>query len=338
MNHHAPVHNFQRSRGPVVSRLHIHAVVFGATFVMNQTKGAPVLAVVLIGLLWGLNWPAVKYLLTEMPPLTIRAIAFPSAALILAIVAKVAGQKLRPAPGEIGPIVMTGLLVVFGFNVLTTLGQMLTETSKAVIIAYTMPGLTAVFAAIFLREKLGGRQLLAVGLGMAGLGVLASKDVQSLLADPLGPAIMLAAATSWALGNVALKAHQWSLQPLALTVWFFVVSGILCGGLAIIVEPAWHQSWPSTFALLTLGYHILGPMVICYALWTAIVGRLPASVAAITALLAPVVGVSSAVILLGDPVSWQKVVALVLVLASIILVLLPRRDIPRNEPASMQQR
>ena len=69
--------------------------------------------------------------------------AFPIAAVLLAIVAKIRGDSLRPAPGEFFAIALTGLLVVFGFNVLTTLGQMLTETSKAAIIAYTMPAMTA---------------------------------------------------------------------------------------------------------------------------------------------------------------------------------------------------
>ncbi len=83
---------------------------------------------------------------------------------------------------------------------------------------------------------------------------------------------------------------------------------------------------PSTPVLLTLAYHALGPMVVCYALWTALVGRLSASVAAITSLLAPVVGVSSAVVLLGDAVTWQKIVSLGLILLSIKLAIAPQAE------------
>jgi drug/metabolite transporter (DMT)-like permease len=122
-----------------------------------------------------------------------------------------------------------------------------------------------------------------------------------------------------------LKARKWSLSSLALTVWFFVISAIFCAPLAIIFEAPWQQVWPSSPVLWTWAYHILGPMVVCYALWTVIVGKLPASTAAITALLAPVVGMSSAVILLSEPITWQKLVALLMVLISITLVLLPSR-------------
>lgn len=63
----------------------------------DRAKGTPIATVVLIGLFWGLNWPAVKFMLTEMPPMTIRAMAFPVAAVCLAAVAWGRGLALRPA-------------------------------------------------------------------------------------------------------------------------------------------------------------------------------------------------------------------------------------------------
>lgn len=292
----------------------------------DQTGRASILIVALIGLLWGLNWPAVKFMLTEIPPLTIRATAFPCAALLLALIANSRRQNLWPVSRDILPIVITGLLLIFGFNVLTAVGQTVTETSKAAIIAYTMPALTAAFAAAILGERLEVRHVVALILGMVGLVVLASENVSALLSDPTGPAIMFLAALSWALGNVALQSRAWSLLPLPLTVWFFVVSSILCWPLVLLFEPPWEQSWPSTPVLLTLLYHAAGPMVVCYALWTVLVDRLSATVAAIASLLAPVVGVSSAVILLGDPLTWQKVVSLTMILASILMSLTYRQE------------
>ena len=296
----------------------------------EQVKGAPILTVLLIGLLWGLNWPAVKFMLTEMPPLTIRAVALSLAAIMLAILGKTKGLQLRPAPGDCMHMVITGLLVIFGFNVFTALGQLLTETSKAAIIAFTMPAFTAVFAAIFLGERLGARSLIALAIGMAGLAVLASEDFSALIAEPLGPVVMLLAALSWALGTVALKARTWSLPPLALTVWFFAVSGVACWPLVLIFEPPWHQSWPTAPVLWTLGYHTFGPMVVCYALWTTMVGRTSATIAAIATLMVPVVGVASAVILLGDPVTWQKILSLSMILTSIFLTQRPVKQAQRT--------
>lgn len=273
------------------------------------------------GLLWGLNWPAVKILLTEIPPLTIRAAAFPLAAILMAAVARALGHRLWPERGEWTAIAGTGLLLVFGFNVFTVLGQTLTETSRAAIIAYTMPAFTALFAAPVLGERIGARTAAALALGMAGLAVLASEDIAGLAADPRGPLLMLAAAVSWALGNVALKLRVWSLPPLSLAVWFFVISTLLCAPLALVLEEPPYPAELSARVLAIFAFHVLGPMVICYTLWTTLLRRMPATVAALSILFAPVVGVAASVALLGDPLTWQKPVALALVLASIAMTL-----------------
>lgn len=279
------------------------------------------LAVLLIGVLWGLNWPAVKFMLTEIQPLTIRAAAFPLAALVLAALARRLGHGLYVPKSERVPLAITGFFIVFGFNALTSLGQVLVETSRAAIIAYTMPAMTAVLAALVLGDRIGPRLVAALVIGMAGLGVLASEDFAALAAEPLGPAIMLGAALSWSIGNVAVKARNWSLSPLALAVWFFAVSTVACWPLVLIFEAPWRQDWPSAPVLLTLAYHVLGPMVVCYLLWTVLLGRLSATVAAISTLTAPVVGVLSSVLLLNDPLTWQKVLSLTLVVASIAMTL-----------------
>ena len=291
----------------------------------RQARGSSIFAVALIGVLWGLNWPAVKFMLTELQPLTMRAVAFTLAAVLLAIIARVMGHSLRMPKDEIVHAVVTGALVIFGFNALTAFGQLLVQTSRAAIIAYTMPAMTAVLAAVFLGDRLDARLVAALVIGMAGLAVLVSENLPELAAAPAGPAIMALAALSWALGNVALKSRRWSLSPIALTVWFFVVSALLCWPLVLAFEVPWEQPWPSAPVLWALAYHVLGPVVVCYVVWTVLVGRLPATVAAISTLTAPVVGVVSAVVLLGDPLTWQKVLALALVVLSIAMTLAPPR-------------
>ncbi len=283
-----------------------------------------VTAVVLIGLLWGLNWPAVKFMLTELPPFTIRAVALSVAGFALAIVTAAQGHSLTPRRTEVGWIVLTGLLTIFGFNVLVALGQELTETSRAAIIAYLMPALTAVLAAVFLRERLRARHWLALLIGMAGIAVLATEDLPGLVAQPLGPAIMFCAALVWALGTVAMKAGRFTLHPLALTSWFLGVSGAACWPFVLAFEiDRWQV--PSVGVSVVLVWHAILPMVLGYALWTRLVGTLPAGIAAIATLMAPVVGVASSMALLGDPVSLHKIGALTLIVASIALTFLGPR-------------
>lgn len=294
---------------------------------MSARAGAgTILHVVMVGVLWGLNWPAVKFMLSEIPPFTLRAVAFTFAGLVVASIVRARGERLSPPADEWGWLALTSLVYVAGFNILTALGQVLTETSKAAIIAYTMPAMTAGLAALFLGERLDRRRIAALGLGVAGLGALASEDLAALIAAPAGALIMLGAALSWSLGNIAIRSRDWVLPPLSRTAWFFAISAIPAWALALLFEAPFARPVPGAPVLLTMGFHVLGPMVVSYVLFTGLIGRLGASVAALTTLLAPIVGVISSMILLGDPPTWQKALALGLVAASILLTLAPARE------------
>ena len=284
---------------------------------LANTRHIYVVAFLIIGFLWGLNWPAVKFILTEVPPLTLRAVSFTAAAAILLQVVLLLRQPIGIRKDEFIPTAIVGVFLIFGFNVLTAFGQVLLETSKATIIAYTMPSITAILATIYLRERIGFKLLCALLMAMGGLAVLASENLVILIEQPLGPVIMLLAALSWSVGNVGLKSRNWRLQPLPLTVWFFFFSSVVIWPFVFIYEPIWDQDWPGIGVLGALAFHILGPMITCYILWAFLIARLPTTIAAISVMTAPVVGVVSSILFLDDVLTWQKFISLAAIILSI---------------------
>lgn len=127
-----------------------------------------------------------------------------------------------------------------------------------------------------------------------------SADLPALWASPTGPVLMLLAALSWSIGNILMQACPWTLSPLARAVWFFVISAGLTWPLVVIIEPLAQFTIPSPAILWIFAFHVCGPMVACYVMWTILLGRLSATVAAISTLIAPVVGVLSSVSLLNE--------------------------------------
>jgi drug/metabolite transporter (DMT)-like permease len=275
-----------------------------------------------IGLFWGLNWPAVRTVLTEIPPFTIRMIAFAAAAVVLLGLARLRGERIRPAPGELGPLIAVALLSIFGFNILAAFGQLNTETSRAAIIAFTMPVWATLLSVAFLGERLTWERAAALLLGMAGLALLLGEDLVSVARSPLGSLLTLAAALSWACGTVLLKRRTWSLPPLAMAGWMVAISAPPSVLGALLIERPWTLPMPSAEILAILGYHILFPMCWCHFAWVTLVAGLPAPVAAIGTLTIPVVGVVSAILLLGEPALVQKFVALALVVGGVALILI----------------
>ncbi|MFW5681362.1 MAG: EamA family transporter, partial [Pseudomonadota bacterium] len=75
-----------------------------------------ILLLLSIGLFWGLNWPAVRVMLDEVPPFTMRAAAFTVGALVLLALVRLRGERLRPAATDWPALIPVALLSIFGFN------------------------------------------------------------------------------------------------------------------------------------------------------------------------------------------------------------------------------
>lgn len=293
---------------------------------MTRSQAGAVALVMTIGVLWGLNWPAVKFILGSVPPWTFRALAFSFGAVLLAITARGAGERLQVSAHERLPMVIASLLTVFGFNVLTAFGQLLTETSKAAIIAFTMPMWAALLAVIFLGERLTLNRIAALLLGMAGLATLLAGDARNFIDHPAGFLFMLGAAVSWAAGTVLLKARDWAIAPLARSAWLVGVSAIPAWAGSLLFEQPWTLNLPNASVLAVFAFHVVGPVALCYAAWVSLVSRLPASTAAIGTLLIPVVGVLSSSLLLGDVLTLDKIIALGLIVSSVALTFIQPRQ------------
>jgi drug/metabolite transporter (DMT)-like permease len=77
-------------------------------------------------------------------------------------------------------------------------------------------------------------------------------------------------------------------------------------------------------AVLTMLYVIAFPMLFCHWAWFTVVGIFPASVAAISTLEVPVIGVVSGAVVLGEHLGLREAAALALVTTALAVVLLWR--------------
>src|SRR5437660_12300617 len=81
-----------------------------------EPAGLMFLAITSVG--WGFNWPVTKFLLAELPPLTLRGVTGMLGAVLLAALALIRGDSLKVAT-EIWPrLLVAGLLNVTGWMVL----------------------------------------------------------------------------------------------------------------------------------------------------------------------------------------------------------------------------
>ena len=282
----------------------------------------PVLLLAALSLFWGLNWPGMKIILSEVTVWWFRAACLLVGGAILMSLSALSGNRVRLWRREIGPVALCGCFAILGWMVCSAYGVSLMPAGRASIIAFTMPLWATLAAAAVLGEPLSVRKLLGLGLGISGLGVLIGPDLLILERAPLGALFMLLAAISWAIGTVLVKRTAWELPTLSNVAWQLLLSAIPVTAVALLTEPLPAPASLSLPAIAALVYIFLFPMSFCQWAYFKVVGLLPASIAAIGTLAIPVIGVYSSHLVLGEAVGVSELLALLLVLSALVLVLL----------------
>src|SRR3954468_17660546 len=188
-----------------------------ATLSRSRRIGLLCLLVTAVG--WGLNWPVMKLLLREWPPLAARGTAGIAAALGLALLAVLRGQRLAVPPRAIPRLLLAAALNVTAWMGLATVSLLLLTAGEGALLVYTMPIWATLLAWLILGERPNARGLAGLALGVAGLAVLLGGGGHGLGAGRLpGVALALGAAVLFALGTVVLRSAL-GLPPLAATAW-----------------------------------------------------------------------------------------------------------------------
>jgi probable blue pigment (indigoidine) exporter len=267
---------------------------------------------------WGLTWPQSKFLLTMLPPFSMRATCGVAGFSFAFLVAFVRGERLWPPRDQWPRLILFAMLNYGLFIVLTTMSLVWLKASEAVVITYTLPVWASLLAWPMLGERPTFQRILALILALAGVALLVGADTseatwQKLPAAGLG----LAAAILFGLGTVLAKKKPLRLPPTTSVAWQAMLGMVLVVSLASFEHPHWGNvtagGWVSIAFISTI------PMTFAYLAWFRALRMVPASTAATTVLISPVVGVIGSGVLLGETFGPRQIVALVMTLAGVAL-------------------
>lgn len=279
--------------------------------------GLMFLAITSIG--WGFNWPVTKFLLAELPPLTLRGVTGVLGALLLAALAILRRQSLKVEPGIWPRLLSAAVLNVTGWMVLMGLALLWLPASEAALIAYTMP----VWASIIAWPVLGERPTLlrTLGLMMAFVGlasIMGGNGISASVEKLPGIVMALAGALGFAIGTVFSKKYPIHLPPITAAAWQIGIGCLPISIIGLLVETTdLDKVTPIGWWLLV--YSTVVQFCIAYVSWFAALARLPASVAAIGTMAVPVIGVVASAIALHEPLGPGQIAALIFTLAAVVL-------------------
>ena len=275
------------------------------------------LAITSIG--WGFNWPITKFLLSQLPPLTLRGTTGVVGASLLAVLAILRGQSLR-VPRELWVrLVLAAFLNVGCWMVLMGFALVFLPASEAALIAYTMPVWASILAWPILGERPNLLRVISLLMAFAGLSaILGGNGFAANLAKLPGILMALGGAMGFAVGAVLAKKLPIDLPPVSAAAWQIGIGCLPVAIAGLLFEKSDVSAFSaSTWLLLT--YSTVVQFCIAYVCWFAALARLPASVAAIGTMAVPVIGVVVSAVALHEPLGIGQIAALVFTLAGVAL-------------------
>jgi drug/metabolite transporter (DMT)-like permease len=205
------------------------------------------------------------------------------------------------------------------WNLLVAFGMTMIPSGRAAILAYTMPVWAVPLSIWVLGERLTGRKLLGLVLGMAGLALL----VGDVFASP-GTLLVLGAAISWAIGTVLQKRYPMAMPNGAYTAWIMLLGGVPIFAGALLFEDLGALREIGLWPALGVAYNVIVAFAFAHWAWIKIATSVPVSVFSISMLIIPVVGVLSGMLFLGERPSWSEYAALLLILCALATVIRPQ--------------
>jgi len=283
----------------------------------------------LVAILWGSAFPVTRVLLQDLPPLGAAAWRTLLAAFAVALYAAFRGElgSLRPVAATGGRLLVLALLggplYLIGMNV----AILLTGASITTFATGIYPLLAVVAAALLLGEALGRRVVLAMGVAVIGLVLLARPGGAHV--ELLGVAVALGAALSFAL-YLAL-ARLWGsssrLPPLAIAFWLLIASVVVAGVLQAVLDPAELRLDLSPNGWAAFLWLAVPASALPHVLVVTTLRRLPASRAAPFLLLMPIAGLLISASLLGERLDQLQLVGAALILVGIAVATVRARAV-----------
>ncbi|MDX6042189.1 O-acetylserine/cysteine exporter [Scandinavium lactucae] len=284
---------------------------------MTRKDGLLALLVVVV---WGLNFVVIKVGLHNMPPLMLAGLRF----LLVAIPAIffVARPKV-----PLSLLIGYGLTISFGqFAFLFCAINFGMPAGLASLVLQAQAFFTILLGAVAFGERLQGKQMAGILLAVFGVLVLIEASLNGQHVAMLGFCLTLAAAFSWACGNIFnKKIMQLNTRPavMSLVVWSalipvlpFMLASALLDGPAVMVQSLVNIDLTT---ILSLVYLAFVATIVGYGIWGSLLGRYETWRVAPLSLLVPVVGMASAALLLDETLSALQLVGALLIMGGLYI-------------------
>ena len=295
------------------------------------------LGLLLIVLIWGVNFSVLKVLLRELDPLALNALRFPMAAVALWILVRRIDGSLKPDPEDLRRIITLGLLGNVAYQLCFIFGVDSTFAGNASLLLATTPVWTLFLSSVSGHERPGGWVIIGVAGTLIGIFMVitGSRDAGTLASPTTrGDLLILIASMLWAMYTVGGRKPVTRYGALRVTAWTLWVATpiIFLMGLPSLMKTDLRTITPEAWIGIT--YAGLLGIGLAYLLWYRAVERIGNNRTAVYSNLVPVAALITAWIWLGEVPTTLQLIGAAVILVGLTLARLahsPENEFQNNE-------
>ena len=281
-----------------------------------QLSARPLLALLVMSLLWGYAWTGIKIGLQDCEPFTFVALRMSIAALCLLLALPLTGRRMLPT--RLPELVKLGLVQTTGLMMLSTWAVSEGEPGRVAFLVYTMPFFTLAMAWPLLGERIRGVQWLACGLAAGGMiFVIGPWNIHKGM---LGNLLAVGAGLTWAVSAIMVKQLQnrAPMDLLSMTAWQMVFG---CIPLLLLTWqiPEAPINWTPRFVVVLFAVSLV-TSGLGWLLWLYVLNHMPAGMASMGTLAAPVVAMVSSSYHTGEQPSPAELGGMVLITGALLVL------------------
>lgn len=274
-------------------------------------------------LFWGFQQILIKTTVAEVPPLWQAALRFAGATALLWLWSAWRGVALFGRDGTLRAGLSAGLLFAAEFSCIY-LGLRDTTASRLTVFLYTSPFVVAVLLPrIVPSEKLRTVQWVGLAIAFVAVAFAFSEGFTGAHATPRqlrGDALALAAGVLWGLTTLVIRASALATASAEKTLFYQVaVTAVVAPLLSLALGETWSLHY-SAYAWTSIVLQTAIGAFASYLAWMWLLRHYPATRMSSFTFLTPVFALLFGVLLLGEPLTPQLVLALVGVAVGIVLV------------------
>lgn len=277
---------------------------------------------VLLGVLFGSSFVAIKAGLDALPPVFFAALRFDIAAPILLVYAAWRYDAWRPrSRADLTALAVGAVTIVAANNGLLFLGQRTITPAAASVMYGLNPILSPAVAFLLLGQRLDARGAVGILLGLVGVVVIVQPSPETLTAgSTVGQLYVLGAAALIALGSVLMRRIDATMASIPLTAWAMALGAVLLHLWSLAIGESVAGTTPTTTLVLAVLVVSIPSTAAAYPIYFTLIRRIGPVRTNLVAYVVPVVAALTGWLLLDEPVTLATTAGFCVVVAGVCLL------------------